>query len=159
MTMSSDSEARFERLERVMTRVLAGQAARRAPATLSDRVMAELARRAALPWWRRGFADWPLAARIALVLALGSLLWLVLTLPGGAAADAGAALRGEVASTLAGWSAALHALGAVADELRALLSRAVPATWVYGIAAVIAALYASFFGLGAATYKLLQTRA
>jgi hypothetical protein len=155
----SDFDARRERLEGVMNRALRSQPLRRAPATLNDRVMAELARRAALPWWSRGFGYWPLGARIALVLALGLLLWLVLAATGGAAEGAGAALRADVAGVLAGWSATLHALGSVAGELAGLVARAVPATWAYGIAAVIAALYVSFFGLGAATYKVLQARA
>jgi len=35
----------------------------RAPAALQARVLAELARRQALPWWRQSFRDWPMAAQ------------------------------------------------------------------------------------------------
>ena len=31
-------------------------------------MLAELARRAALPWWRKSFAHWPMAARAAFVV-------------------------------------------------------------------------------------------
>jgi glucose dehydrogenase len=141
-----------------MAQVLAGQPVRRAPATLAGRVMGELARRAALPWWRRGFAYWPLGARVALVLALGLLLWLVLATTGSASVGVDAALRSDVAGTLTGWSTALHALGSVAGEIGGLVARIVPSAWAYGIAAAVAALYVSFFGLGAATYKVLQAR-
>jgi len=158
MNMHTESGAPRERLERLMAQVLAGQPPRRAPATLGDRVMAELARRAALPWWRRGFSDWPLGARVALVLALGLLLALVLALAGRATEGVGATLSADVAGTVDGWSAALHALGSVAGEIAGLLRRAVPTAWLYGCAAMVAALYVSFVGLGAATYKVLQAR-
>lgn len=154
----SDLEARRERLERVVNQALAGQPPRRAPATLGDRVMTELARRAALPWWSRGFGYWPLGARVAFVAALALLLWLVLGFTGGATAGVDAAVRSNVGQLSASWAASLHALGAVSAELGALAARTVPAAWAYGFAAVIAALYVSFFGLGAATYRLLQTR-
>ncbi|MFO1265398.1 MAG: hypothetical protein U1F67_00500 [Rubrivivax sp.] len=157
--MSNESEARRERLERLVAQALAGQPPRRAPATLGERVMAEIGRRAALPWWQRGFSAWPPAARIALLLALAVLLWLVLAVTGGAAAGTGDTLRAEVVGSIASWSTALHALAAVAGELGGFVARAVPATWIYGCAAVVAALYVSFFGLGAATYKVLQARA
>jgi len=38
---------------------------RRAPAGLEARVLAEIARRAALPWWRTSFTHWPAAARVS----------------------------------------------------------------------------------------------
>ncbi|MCC7461930.1 MAG: hypothetical protein IT480_05630 [Gammaproteobacteria bacterium] len=156
--MSIESEARRERLERLMAQVLAGQPPWQAPARLGDRVMAEVARRAALPWWRRGFSAWPLGARVVLALALGLLLALVLTLTGRATQGLGATLSANVAGTVTGWSAALHALGSVAGELAGFVRRAIPAVWLYGCAAVIAALYGMFLGLGAATYKVLQAR-
>lgn len=157
--MSNETEERRARLERAMARVLAGQPPLRAPATLGERVMAELARRAALPWWRRGFSYWPLGARIALVVALAALLWLVLALTGGAAAGTGDTLRAEVVGSVTSWTTALHALASAAGEIGGFAARAVPATWIYGCAAAVAALYVSFFGLGAATYKVLQARA
>lgn len=60
--MSEPFEAE-RRLERLLDRTLRGLPVRRAPATLESRVLAELARRAALPWWRRSFVHWPQAAR------------------------------------------------------------------------------------------------
>lgn len=40
-----------------------------APATLAGRVLAELARRETLPWWRREVACWPRSARLGFVLS------------------------------------------------------------------------------------------
>src|SRR3954470_16437940 len=50
-------------LETFVTRALRDQPARRAPQTLEARVMAELARRASLPWWRQSYQHWPAAIR------------------------------------------------------------------------------------------------
>ena len=52
-----------QKLEAAVHRVLRGLPERKAPAGLEGRVLAELARRAALPWWRKSFAHWPAAIR------------------------------------------------------------------------------------------------
>ena len=57
-----------EELERLVDRALHDLPLRRAPHTLESRVFAELERRAALPWWRRSFAHWPLPARSAFLV-------------------------------------------------------------------------------------------
>ncbi len=46
---------------------------------------------------------------------------------------------------------ALHRCGAVAE-------RAIPAGWLYGGLAVVASLYLTLFGLGAAAYRALLPR-
>src|SRR5471030_2753064 len=60
MIPSSDHH---DKLEQLISRTLREQPPRRAPRALEQRVLAELERRAALPWWRQSFAHWPLAAR------------------------------------------------------------------------------------------------
>jgi hypothetical protein len=70
-------------LESLIDRTLRAQPARRAPRTLESRVVAELARRAALPWWHKSYAHWPavvrggffvLSALVAAVLVTGLFL-------------------------------------------------------------------------------------
>jgi hypothetical protein len=117
---------------------------RRAPATLESRVMGELERRAALPWWRRSFAHWPLAARCLFVVICASL---VLGALGGTAAVANV----HSLSWLREAGGLLMSLGYVAALLK---SAAVP-SWIYGGIAVCAVLYAVLFGLGAAVYRTL----
>jgi hypothetical protein len=154
----NSSDIDRERLEWLIGRALAGQPAQRAPATLEDRVWAEVARQATLPWWRRGFGAWPMAARIALILVLLAVLWLLHALTGASAEGAGSALRSGVGDLAGGWPATLRVLVEVIRELGGMVARAVPSAWAYGFAAAIAALYVTCFGLGAATYRLLQVR-
>ena len=82
MTTNESREA----LERLLDRALHELPSRRAPPTLESRVIRELDRRAALPWWRRSFAHWPLLARAgflvigAALIRLGSGIGTVLPL-------------------------------------------------------------------------------
>jgi hypothetical protein len=117
---------------------------RRAPATLESRVIGELERRAALPWWRRSFAHWPLAARSLFVVICASL---VLGALGGSAAVANV----HSLAWLREAGGLLMSLGYVA----ALLQHATLPSWIYGGIAVCAVLYAVLFGLGAAVYRTL----
>src|SRR4051812_35929086 len=71
----SDSAA----IERLIDSILREQPPRSAPRTLQARVCAEIERRAALPWWHHSFLYWPLAARVAFILASVGIVKLVLT--------------------------------------------------------------------------------
>ena len=56
-----------QKLERLLHGALRGTPDRPAPVDLEARVLAAIARGAALPWWRRSFAHWPAAARFGFV--------------------------------------------------------------------------------------------
>ncbi len=141
MTTNESPEA----LERLFDRTLHELPLRRAPPTLESRVLRELERRAALPWWRLSFAHWPLLARAAFLVICGALISLAFV--GGAMAVAGV-------RTLP-WAHEVGGLAASAVNLVALLARIQPPTWFYEGAAVCALLYAVLFGLGAAVYRVL----
>src|SRR4051794_7570835 len=64
------------RLEQLVCDVARTQPLRRAPASLEGRVLAQLA---PAPWWRRGFTNWPLAARAAFLVASIGFVRLALT--------------------------------------------------------------------------------
>ncbi len=68
--MRTESE---QKLEQVLNRALHGLPLRRAPSSLEARVINELERRAAAPWWRANFTKWPVAARVAFVLTCAGL--------------------------------------------------------------------------------------
>jgi hypothetical protein len=65
----SDRELQEAQLERLIHGVLREQPPLRAPVSLEARVLEAIAREA-LPWWRSGFAQWPLGAKAAMFAAL-----------------------------------------------------------------------------------------
>ena len=59
-----------EKLEQLVDSLARAQPARRAPVCLQARVFAQIAsQQVQLPWWRKGFAHWPLAARAMFLVA------------------------------------------------------------------------------------------
>jgi len=71
-TPMNPDEGRERQLERLIDKALRDQPLRRAPASLEASVMAQIAQRAAAPWWQSSFSSWPLAARVAfLVVSIG----------------------------------------------------------------------------------------
>ena len=132
-------------LERLFDRTLRELPPRRAPPTLESRVFAELERRASLPWWRRSFAHWPLAARAAFLVICTALAGLAI---------AGAAVAAADIRSLY-WAREIGALMASGGSLVGLLAGIAPPVWLYDGIAVCALLYAALFGLGAALYRTL----
>lgn len=157
MTPSPDNH---EKLERLIHRTLRDLPPRRAPRTLESRVLAELDRLAALPWWRQNFAHWPVAARLAFLVASAGVVKVVLMAVVWTMAGYDNA---QFASAFAPQFTVLHALtdftGSLAhtfaDTCSAVL-RNIPPLWLYGGAAAIAAMYAALFGIGAAAYRTLH---
>jgi len=117
-----------EALKRLLDHTLHELPLRRAPVTLESRVFGELDRRAALPWWRRSFAHWPLPARGAFLMICTALIGIAL-------------LSGS----------------RMVAAVRSLVD-AIPATWLYLGLTAAALLYASLFGLGTAAYRVLYLR-
>jgi hypothetical protein len=152
------SDKHQEQLERLVDELLRDQPLRHAPNTLEAHVFAEIARRAALPWWRKSFTHWPLLARVAFLIA--SYGFVRLTLLG--AMSVVDALRSEpVTQILTPAQTRLHAalsLLSVAREAGDLVVHAIPLPILYGIAAIGVALYVTLFGIGAAAYRTLHTR-
>lgn len=135
-------------LERLIDKALRDQPLRRAPLDLEARVMAEIARRAAAPWWQGSFSGWPVAARLLFLVAsvgFAKLMIEATTLvvrpldPG----TRGAALFADVA-----WIPSLFTT--IGSVLRGL-----PSLWIYGALTVLAMLYLTLFGVSAAAYRTL----
>ena len=155
MTPSPD---RDEQLEQLVHRTLRDLPARRAPRSLEQRVLVELARRAALPWWRKSFAHWPIAARAGfIVLCTGTaklmLMAAVWVMAGFDAAQYREAFAPQFAWMERGF-AVVHALGNAFE----IVSRNIPALWVYAALGFLGLMYVALFGLGAAAYKTLYAR-
>jgi hypothetical protein len=138
--------------ERLLHELIRGLPLRRAPAALESRVCRELERRAARPWWFRGFSQWPVGARAGFVAICSIIIGLTV-------ADSAWTMLvrtlGDAAAGPLSWTHTTVALIRSACEVAALLMRVVPTAWIYGGLTVGVALYAALFGLGAAAYRAL----
>lgn len=126
---------------------------RRAPATLAPRVLAELARRAQLIWYRRPWTDWPEALRWLSTLVLAATVAGTLRLleSGWTEAKSSPALAG-VQDVPVYWNAAETCS-------RSLLSlvQLVPANWWLMTAAALGMVTLGTLGLGTAAWRLARS--
>ncbi|MBL8265545.1 hypothetical protein [Steroidobacter sp.] len=140
---------RERQLEQLIDKALRDQPSLRAPASLQDNVMAEIARRAAAPWWHGSFSSWPMLARVLFLVASVGLIKLVL--------EAGSLVAGGPIDP----SVRSAALFAEVSWIPALFStfgaalRGLPSLWIYGGLTVLATLYLTLFGVSAAAYRTL----
>ncbi|OAM89960.1 hypothetical protein OH491_16905 [Termitidicoccus mucosus] len=138
----------------VIHRALRSLPGRTAPAALEVRVMAEISRRAALPWWRQSFARWPLPARALLLAASVAAAGLVLVLGITVLSPAAPAETADVlrpATFQAALQTAWKILSAVFEKLIPSSSR----LWFHAVLGVIVAAYAGLLAFGGAAYRLL----
>jgi len=147
---------RHDELERLIGRVLREQPLRQAPPSLEARVLGEIERRAALPWWRKSFAYWPQLARVALVialigvvkLALQALVWLTMSVR-----------SSQVATAIEQPVDWIHTASSVSRSLATAaeaLVYAIPPQWLYLGLLLGLAMYVALFGVGAAVYRTLN---
>jgi hypothetical protein len=129
---------------------------RRAPPSLESRVLGELERRAALPWWRRSFEQWPAAARSAFLLVCGILV--VLALSGGLWTVSNLGQPHGLSAVPPLWARHALVLVGIAGDFTATLVHLIPQDWIYRGLAASALLYAALFGLSVAAYRTLYVR-
>ena len=144
-----------EKLEQLITRTLRELPVRQAPPSLESRVLAELARRAALPWWRRSFGHWPAPARATFIGGCAGLAKLALMATVWVMAGFDAELFQTAFAAPYAW---LHRISSVATgvvEFFDIVLRNLPPLWLYGGLAFVALMYVALFGLGAAAYRTL----
>jgi hypothetical protein len=144
-----------EELEKFIHRELRGLPPRPAPATLEARVLAAIEHRAAIAWYHKSWTYWPAAVRIAFLVGATALAGALLTafhlMLNGADAGTIVAQAGERLGFLA---RSYHVIVWIADFAAQVLGR-IPSLWFTGGLALVAALYATFFGLGAFAYRTL----
>jgi hypothetical protein len=144
-----------KRLEQLVHQTLRDLPSRRAPFSLEARVQAEIARRAALPWWRKSFAYWPSAARATFLVASSAVAAsLVLGLLRLSAGLTTMHLKVLFAAQLRWLQTGSNLLDSFGEIARTCLT-SIPSVWLYGAAAVVAALYVTLFGVSAAAYRTL----
>ena len=144
-----------EELEKFIHRELRGLPMRPAPSTLEGRVLAALEHRATVAWYHKSWTHWPAAVRgLFLVVATGVAGSAVATFylfahgaqPGLAWQEFSS--RFEVLFRL--YAAAVWTVNFAGQMIGSI-----PPLWLYGGLAAVASLYVTFFGLGAATYRVL----
>lgn len=137
-------------------RTLRAQPPRRAPRSLEARVLAELARRAALPWWHRSYAFWPAPVRagffvLSAIAAAGFVAGVYFI-----SASATQQVASEVAGRF-GWLSVIRQLFAAAADISSAVWRAIPSLWLLGGAALLLSAYAALIGVGAVAYRTFST--
>jgi len=146
--MSADRN-RQDEIERQVARALQSQPPRRAPSTLERRVLAQIESSAAAIGWRRGFAHWPVAARVVFLAASVGLVKLALFVATWLATPLDSpALAVHLPSQVAWLQTLLVATGSV--------MRTVPSLWVHAGIAILAVMYAALFGIGASAYRTMR---
>lgn len=144
-----------EQLEQLVHRELRALPPRRAPLTLEARVLAAIEHRAAVAWYHKSWAYWPAAVKAAFLAvatgAAGTIIAAFYLVFNGAETNALVAQAGERLSL---FTKLYHAFVWAAGFTGNIFG-SIPPLWLYGGVALIAALYATFFGLGAAAYRTL----
>ena len=143
-----------EKLEQLVDSLARAQPARRAPVSLQARVFAQIAlQQAQLPWWRKGFAHWPLAARVSFLIASYGFIRLAL-------AGVMSVVDFVRSSNVAGVET-LHRTGEAVSatvSLGSVVLHAIPPMWLYSGAAFGFALYTVLFGLSTFAYRTLYVQ-
>lgn len=144
-----------QNLERTIDRTLRALPPRSAPASLEARVLAEIARRAALPWWKQSFVHWPLAARGAFIVVSAAMAKLAIFATVWVMGDFDAGTFRQAFTNQFAWLETALSMLRIVGDFFAVMGRNIPALWLYGAVAIVATLYVALFGLGAAAYRTL----
>ena len=150
--IESDRDLQEARLERLIHGVLREQPPLRAPASLESRVLAALERES-LPWWRAGFAQWPLGAKAAMFavlvlvskLTLDAVMWLF---------SNSTPVSRTVESTISEARSTASVFASLLQVGQSLLN-VIPTYWITVALVFAASMYFVLFVLGATAYRTL----
>jgi hypothetical protein len=141
----------FEQLEKSLHAALRDQPALRAPSSLEQRVRAEIARRAARPWWQRSFSAWPALPRAAFFALSGCAACISVAATLMLLNGPGAEFAGLFLQKISTMREAVQTLAVAGGRLLSTISPG----WFYLAGAIVVAAYVGLLGLGAAAYRLL----
>ena len=144
-----------DKLEKAIHETLRSLPPRKAPSSLEARVLAEIIRRDALPWWHRSWAYWPVAVRWTFLLVSAAVCATMIVACVGLLRGTSVGLFGRLLArpteNLAALGTAFRATLGVVGQLFGLI----PHVWLYGGVAALTLLYATVFLAGATAYRTL----
>lgn len=144
-----------EQLEQLVHRELRSLPLRKAPSSLESRVLTAIEHQSAVAWYHKSWTYWPGAVKAAFLGVAtgvsGAAIAAFYLVTQGADTSALTAAAGE---RFGGVAALFHVLRWMAAYTSDTIA-SIPPLWLYGGLAFVAALYATFFGLGAAAYRTL----
>jgi hypothetical protein len=151
--MTDRKEIQEAQLERVIGDVLRDQPMRRAPASLEARVLSRIEQLQDVPWWRNSFSNWPVSARLALLvillgvakLTLDVVVWLF---------SSPTPVTHTVESSVS-WARSTASVFSSLITLGHALLSAVPSHWITLALVFAAGMYFMLFALGATAYRTL----
>ena len=118
-------------------------------------MLAELHRRAALPWWHKSYAYWPEPVRAVFFVVSAAIAALIVA---GLFVVTRGALGAETAGDLVAQLASVRGLFGTVVDKAAMIFYAIPRMYLYGGIALIASCYVTLFGIGAFAYRTLRAR-
>ncbi len=148
----TERELQEAQLERLIHGVLREQPTLRAPASLEARVLDAIERHS-LPWWRAGFAQWPLGAKAAMFAALvlvskitlDVVMWLF---------SNPTPVSHTVETTISRAKTTASLFTSLLEVGQSILN-VIPAYWITLALVFAAGMYITLFVLGAAAYRTL----
>jgi hypothetical protein len=145
-----------QELEQLIHSTLRSLPARRAPRSLEARVLAAIEQQAMIPWYHKSWSYWPAAVRAAFlvgaaIVSTGTMVAFNLMSQGAEANALAQAVTSRFQFVTQLFGAAAWTIQFIGRSIGSI-----PPLWLYGGLATFAALYATFFGLGAAAYRTLH---
>jgi len=144
-----------EELEQKIHSLLREQPVHRAPMSLEARVLGEIARRHARPWWQQSYAHWPNAIKLTfLVFATGIAAAVALFSMQLLGLVSGESVTQVLTPLVGAVNTLRHAGSTVVGVFTPSLSD-ISSTYIYAALAVLGGAYAIMLGLGATAYRVL----
>jgi hypothetical protein len=144
-----------QELEQFIHQHLRGLPPRKAPRSLESRVLSAIEHQVSIPWYHKSWSYWPAAVRSSFLAVATAVSGVAVTAfylmtqgvdVGAVASEAGSHFE---------WLSRLVGAGMWSVNFLSYLTSSIPSVWLYSGLAAVAALYAAFFGLGAAAYRTL----
>lgn len=145
-------------LEQAIDRALRQLPDRRAPDSLVPQVLAALAARERLPWWRKSYACWPWTARILFLALSSGLAGLLIYFTWGLTSGASVGGLTEELGQMSGRLGMVRGLGSTLGNAAVLLVQSAGPWFLWVSVGVVGACYLTTMALGTFCWRLVSQR-